>query len=203
MLTVTCTDQRLKCSITLIAIWNGLTCALLATISIRLRNTMQDLFELSITNNTHPMPQRHNHDDDDDTVTWWIAIDLGNNPHFRDALMPQRPVSLKPTPLRGRATASLPRSSNQHGYDYDWQQLRKQFLIEHPLCECDQCAAGRLRVTMANVVNHIEDIRDRPDLRLEWSNLQAMNKRCHDRHTRLRMNAAAGRMPTHGRAGRK
>lgn len=117
--------------------------------------------------------------------------------------MPQRPVTMKPIPLRGRATASLPRSSNQHGYDYDWQQLRSAYLAEHPLCQCVDCDDGRLRVMPANVVNHIEDIRDRPDLRLEWSNLQSMNKHCHDRHTRLRMNAKAGHGPTSGRGDRK
>jgi 5-methylcytosine-specific restriction enzyme A len=56
------------------------------------------------------------------------------------------------------------------------------YLSEHPLCECDECKAKGL-LTPANVVDHIQTVRDRPDLRLEWSNLRAMAKRCHDRHT--------------------
>jgi 5-methylcytosine-specific restriction protein A len=53
----------------------------------------------------------------------------------------------------------------------------------HPLCQCDDCQEGGIRVTAANVVDHIKPIRERPDLRLVWGNLRAMAKRCLDRHT--------------------
>lgn len=74
-------------------------------------------------------------------------------------------------------------SSTARGYGADWQRLRARFLAAHPLCECDDCKGGELRVTPAEVVDHIEAIEDRPELRLVESNLRAMSKTCHDRHT--------------------
>lgn len=70
----------------------------------------------------------------------------------------------------------------QRGYDGAWQKLRKEFLALHPYCECDQ-HKGADGSVFAQVVDHIESIEERPDLRLEWSNLRAMSKQCHDRHT--------------------
>jgi 5-methylcytosine-specific restriction protein A len=77
--------------------------------------------------------------------------------------------------LRGTAAS--------RGYDKAWQQLRKLYLAEHPLCECDDCQAGTLLLTAAQVVDHRIPISERPDLRLSWMNLRAMSKTCHDRHT--------------------
>src|SRR6478672_12423342 len=71
----------------------------------------------------------------------------------------------------------------ERGYDAAWRGLRDAYLREHPLCECDECQAGKLRITPAQVVNHRIDIAERPDLRLEWSNLQAMSKQHHDQYT--------------------
>jgi 5-methylcytosine-specific restriction protein A len=106
--------------------------------------------------------------------------------------MSVRPCTLKL--IRPRSTAqAAPRArgtTDERGYDGDWERLRAQFLMAHPLCQCEQCDDGRKRVTAANVVNHIIDIRDDPGKRLEWSNLQSMAKRCHDRHTKLRQLAA-------------
>lgn len=45
----------------------------------------------------------------------------------------------------------------------------------------------------ATVVDHIMSISERPDLRLEWSNLRAMSKRCHDRRTAREQGFARGR----------
>lgn len=71
----------------------------------------------------------------------------------------------------------------QRGYDYRWQQARDTFLRQHPLCQCEECQGGRLRVTLASVVDH--KIPHRGDTRLFWdqSNWQAMAKPCHDRKT--------------------
>lgn len=103
--------------------------------------------------------------------------------------MPRKIPIHQPVPKPKRSQKLVVRETSwQHGYDDDWQKLRLAFLAEHPLCQCDQCKEGELRLTRANVVNHIIDIRDRPDLRLVWDNLQAMNKHCHDRHTRNKMN---------------
>lgn len=107
-----------------------------------------------------------------------------------------RPTTMKPISVRGRASAFAavePRrrgTTAERGYDADWKRLRDSFLKEHPLCQCIDCDDGRKRIVPANVVNHIEDIAVRPDLRLDWSNLQSMSKRCHDRHTKLRQLAA-------------
>lgn len=73
-------------------------------------------------------------------------------------------------------------SAASRGYDALWRRLRVQFLRRNPLCQCDECAADR-RVTIAEVVDHVVPIAERPDLRLVWSNLRAMSKRCHDKHT--------------------
>ena len=71
------------------------------------------------------------------------------------------------------------------GYDGAWVKLRRMFLrgnamagIEpHPLC----CACGR----PASEVDHKIPISQRPDLRLDPENLQAMCKPCHSRKTAL------------------
>jgi 5-methylcytosine-specific restriction endonuclease McrA len=76
-------------------------------------------------------------------------------------------------------------SAASRGYDADWQRLRKAFLAAHPLCQCEHCRGGEKQVRIATVVDHIVPIQERPDLRLDWGNLRAMAKACHDRHTAL------------------
>src|SRR6185312_867742 len=73
-------------------------------------------------------------------------------------------------------------TKTERGYDAAWRRLRIAFLSQHPLCECDDCAA-RGRQLLAEVVDHRISIAERPDLRLDWDNLRAMSKRCHDRRT--------------------
>ena len=74
-------------------------------------------------------------------------------------------------------------SSTKRGYGYKWQQAREQYLREHPLCECPECMAGELRVTVATVVDH--KIPHKGDKKLFWDrkNWQAMSKPCHDKKT--------------------
>ena len=69
------------------------------------------------------------------------------------------------------------------GYDATWRKLRLVQLQRHPLCQCEDCDEGRKRLTPANVVDHIVSIEERPDLRLDLSNLRSMSKACHDRRT--------------------
>jgi 5-methylcytosine-specific restriction protein A len=100
--------------------------------------------------------------------------------------MPLHPPIHRPS--RARAKTPLAQTqkrptSTQMGYDADWRRLRAAFLSAHPLCMCDDCQEGKKRVTLATVVDHIEPIAERPDLRLEWSNLRSMSKPHHDRHT--------------------
>lgn len=74
-------------------------------------------------------------------------------------------------------------TSSERGYDAAWQALRAAYLRANPLCECDECQAGKLKATAATVVDHRISIAERPDLRLVWSNLRSMSKTHHDRHT--------------------
>lgn len=100
--------------------------------------------------------------------------------------MPARPPSYSP-PKRQQDERARKKniddrrgSSTQRGYDSAWQRLRKRFLRENPLC-CFCMDDGKL--TEATVVDHIVTISERPDMRLTWSNLRALCKRCHDRRT--------------------
>lgn len=77
---------------------------------------------------------------------------------------------------------SIRGTSAERGYDYAWRQLRSRFLQANPLCQCDECTSAK-RCLPATVVDHRIPIEERPDLRLEWSNLRAMAKACHDAHT--------------------
>ena len=74
-------------------------------------------------------------------------------------------------------------SAAKRGYGSRWRAARLAFLKEHPLCECEACGGGALRVAAATVVDHI--IPHRGDQGLFWSrrNWRAMAKVCHDRKT--------------------
>lgn len=76
-------------------------------------------------------------------------------------------------------------SAAKRGYDRAWRRLRRLKLQLSPLCECDRCLSAHT-VALAEVVDHIIPIAERPDLRLDLSNLRSMTKRCHDHHTGLR-----------------
>ena len=67
-------------------------------------------------------------------------------------------------------------SSTARGYGADWQRLRRRKLQTAPLCE-DCKSRGRL--TLAVEVDHKIRISERPDLRLDWDNLQSLCAPCH------------------------
>lgn len=71
-------------------------------------------------------------------------------------------------------------SAASRGYDAAWRRLRLAFLEQNPLC---LFCADTGRTVAASVVDHIITIAERPDLRLDWSNLRPLCKPCHDRHT--------------------
>lgn len=74
------------------------------------------------------------------------------------------------------------KSASARGYNTRWQKVSKLFLKEHPICECEECKKiGRL--TTANVVHHVIPHHGNYELFWDENNWQAMNKRCHDRHT--------------------
>ena len=67
--------------------------------------------------------------------------------------------------------------SGERGYDADWRAVRRQFLAAHPDCQHEGCTAT------ASEVDHIHSIKDRPDLRLSWSNLRGFCKTHHSQRT--------------------
>lgn len=97
-----------------------------------------------------------------------------------------RMLSASPIPAAARG------NSTERGYTYRWQQYRKAWLREHPLCgdcidgsgaEHSQCAR-ELRVTAATDVDHIERING-PNDPLFWepSNHQSLCHACHSSKT--------------------
>ena len=90
-------------------------------------------------------------------------------------------------------------TAHQRGYTSKWRKVSKAYLAKHPLCECDECQAGKLRLRQATVVDHI--IPHKGDMTLFWdrSNWMAMAKQCHDKKT-AREDGGFGRAAV-GRAG--
>jgi 5-methylcytosine-specific restriction endonuclease McrA len=77
---------------------------------------------------------------------------------------------------KARHDATRP-SARDRGYDAAWERVRKDFLARHPMCCSPGCAEK------ATDVDHIVSVRERPDLRLSWSNLRPMCHRHHSRRT--------------------
>lgn len=69
-------------------------------------------------------------------------------------------------------------ADGQRVYDHQWRKTSEAYRDEHPLCE-DCLLAGR--VEAATSVHHVYDVHERPELRLEWSNLRALCEPCHRR----------------------
>ncbi|MCH8855997.1 MAG: HNH endonuclease [Proteobacteria bacterium] len=64
-----------------------------------------------------------------------------------------------------------------------WQRLRANQLKRQPLCECEDCRGGQLRVTPATVVDHIVAPKGDAALFFNPTNLQSMSKPHHDAKT--------------------
>lgn len=66
---------------------------------------------------------------------------------------------------------------HQYYFTNTWRRLRDQYIKEHPLCcRCEQ----RGQVVLAELVDHIIEIEDNPDLKDSYSNLQSLCFRCHN-----------------------
>ena len=75
-------------------------------------------------------------------------------------------------------------SPAERGYDRAWRRLRRLKLAAAPWCEIrTHCAKLSILERLATEVDHIESVRERPDLRLVWSNLRSACKRCHSART--------------------
>ena len=80
----------------------------------------------------------------------------------------------------GRSYDRLRGSAHARGYDRAWESVRSVHLQGEPLCRF--CSEQGI-VAAATVVDHIETIVDRPDLRLVDSNLRSLCEPCHNAHT--------------------
>ena len=66
-------------------------------------------------------------------------------------------------------------SAQKQGYDAEWRRVRAQVLRDNPFCQF--CGAP------AEQVDHIQRLSERPDLRLDPSNLRALCHSCHSKRT--------------------
>ncbi len=71
-------------------------------------------------------------------------------------------------------------NSKERGYDYHWQQVRKIYLAEHPLCV--KCLIEK-RIVKATIVDHITPHKGDRNLMYDENNLQALCKHHHDQKT--------------------
>jgi 5-methylcytosine-specific restriction protein A len=92
-------------------------------------------------------------------------------------------------------------TAHERGYSAAWRKAREGYLRNHPLCECPDCDAGRVRLLPASVVDH--KVPHRGDKALFWdsANWQAMSKPCHDRKT-AREDGGFGNAQSQGMGGR-
>lgn len=69
------------------------------------------------------------------------------------------------------------KTAHERGYGWQWQKIRRRWLMENPLCKF--CAdAGR--VTAASVVDHIVPHKGDQNLFWDENNWQSLCKPCHD-----------------------
>lgn len=71
-----------------------------------------------------------------------------------------------------------------------WKGLRRLQLDKDPYCA--HCARANIQ-TIATIADHILDRVDRPDLSYDIDNLQSLCPSCHNRKTRVSMNARYNR----------
>jgi 5-methylcytosine-specific restriction enzyme A len=102
-----------------------------------------------------------------------------------------RPAGYRNAEARKREVDQRRGKTAARGYDGAWQKLSKEYRAQHPFCECDE-HKGLDERALTQVVDHRLSIEERPDLRLEWSNLRGMKKTCHDRHTAKTQGFARG-----------
>jgi 5-methylcytosine-specific restriction protein A len=69
---------------------------------------------------------------------------------------------------------------SQRGYDSDWRKLRTAKLSSYPLCEINTHCR---HPTVATEVDHKVPIAERPELRLDFENLQSACHACHSAKT--------------------
>ena len=80
----------------------------------------------------------------------------------------------------GREDRARRGSSTARGYDRVWRKKARQYLAEHPVCECELEACYEPSVEVDHIIPFagIDD-----PLRLDDDNLQALAKACHSKKT--------------------
>lgn len=91
--------------------------------------------------------------------------------------MPQRVPSVRRRMILPPAVQSFRPSASKRGYDTDWAKLRAAHLADHPTCGTPGCAKP------ARHVDHRQTVRERPDRRLDPTNLIAYCHSCHSSKT--------------------
>lgn len=76
------------------------------------------------------------------------------------------------------------RSNKAQGRDSRWYRESARYLREHPYCECDECLqVPELLRPRAEVVDHIDGLGPLGPRGFDWTNLRAMTRSHHSRHT--------------------
>lgn len=108
---------------------------------------------------------------------WWLMPTMPPR-HRPPGTLP--PLPREQAEARRKALYNQQRPTpKEQGYDADWRKLSRVFRQRHPTCWTPGCGHP------SEQVDHILSIRDRPDLRLVWSNLRALCRSCHSRRTAL------------------
>jgi 5-methylcytosine-specific restriction protein A len=68
-------------------------------------------------------------------------------------------------------------STTDRSYDAAWRRVRSAFAAAHPVCYQPGCREA------TQEIDHILSVRERPDLRLSWSNLRSFCKSYHSART--------------------
>jgi 5-methylcytosine-specific restriction protein A len=95
-------------------------------------------------------------------------------PRHRPVGMPSREEAER---RRKAALAKQRPSPTAQGYDGAWRKVRRLFIERHPVC----CTPGCGKPTVD--IDHVLPLKERPDLRLNWSNLRPFCRSCHSRRT--------------------
>ena len=101
------------------------------------------------------------------------ASTFGNN---RTITMPRKMTSHKANQFQSPDSRQAMASRHSRGYDSVWTRYAKLYLKQNPLCR--MCEAEG-RTELATLVDHIQPLRLRPDLRLDPENLQPLCRSCH------------------------
>jgi len=93
--------------------------------------------------------------------------------------MPHKPKVHRPSILKLRQVENRPNSYDR-GYDSKWVVVRKQHLLNNPIC-LDCLKEGRY--VAGQEVHHIKKLAEYPELRDVSENLMTLCKSCHSKRT--------------------